>query len=252
MAGLQIGLQSCLRMCLCLRQCWTNAMPIEHGSVRFMEMQTSRRCLIVGAGGHGKVVADAILSVGEYQPVFVDDRTSLWGGHRMGLPIDGCLADCLSDDDVVHIAIGDNASRRKISMSLEPVRCVSVLHPAAVISRFVEMSHAVFVAAMAVIGPDTRIGAGVIVNHGAVVDHDCLIDDYVHVAPRANLAGGVSVGAGTLIGSGAVVLPGVRIGEQAVIGAGAVVRRDVPDGATVVGVPAHEIDIRIGRESLES
>lgn len=81
-----------------------------------------------------------------------------------------------------------------------------------------------------------------IVNHGAVVDHDCVVGEFAHVAPNATLGGGVSVGRLSMVGAGATVLPGTRIGRGCIIGAGAVVRRDVPDGATVVGVPAKAID----------
>jgi sugar O-acyltransferase (sialic acid O-acetyltransferase NeuD family) len=195
--------------------------------------------VIIGAGGHGKVVADALIASGCVADLcFADDVASMKGQHAIGIPVAGSLQDVLNADAYVHVAIGSNAIRQKILRSLIAYKCFSVVHPNAIVSNWAQYGPGTFIAAMAVIGPDAKLGQGVIVNHAAVVDHDCEVGDFAHIAPGATLAGGVHVGAGVLIGAGARVLPGVCVGAGAVIGAGAVVTKDVLPGFLVSGVPA--------------
>jgi sugar O-acyltransferase (sialic acid O-acetyltransferase NeuD family) len=205
-------------------------------------MQT-RLLLLIGAGGHAKVVVDAIrVYDADAQITVHDDNPTLRGrdilGIRIRTPIDWSGPD-VSD---FHVAIGDNIVRERffkegIARHLD-VR--AILHPRAIISTFAHLGVGIFVAANALIAPSAQIGNGTIVNHSAVVDHDCKVGDFAHLGPGSVLGGGVTVGRGSLVGAGAVILPGHTIGNCAIIGAGAVVTQNVPDGVTVVGVPARE------------
>lgn len=199
------------------------------------------RCLLFGAGGHAKVVLEALRMMRPEARVEVrDDDPAKHGvkilGHAVSTP---CLQGDIGDVDI-HVAIGVNDARRRLALASRQAGAslFSIVHPAACLSPSATMGHGVFVAAMAVIGAESRIDEGVIVNHGAIVDHDCRIGAWTHVAPRAVLGGGVRIGAGVLLGSGCIVLPGLEIGEGATVGAGAVVTRSVPPGITIMGVPA--------------
>jgi len=201
------------------------------------------RALLVGAGGHGKVVADALQAAGlAWTLCFVDDSEALRGQSLIGLPVLGSLQAVLQAGDRVHVAIGSNAVRRRLVAGLDRNQLLTVQHPRAMVSAHARVGLGSFVAAGAVLGPCAVLGEGVILNHGAVVDHDCVVEDFCHVAPLASLAGNVRLGAGVLVGAGARLLPGVRVGAGAVIGAGAVVLNDVAPGTTVVGVPAREMN----------
>lgn len=203
---------------------------------------------LIGAGGHAKVVLDALLAGGtDLSTVGIrDGRAAMKGRDLLGAAIDTPeLDDSLAGHDV-HVAIGAIPARagllgRAVTLG---ARALTVIHPSAQVSRFAGLGAGTFVAALAVVGPSARVGQGVIVNHGAVIDHDCVVGDHCHIAPNAGLGGGVTLGHRVLIGAGAVVLPGVRIGDDAVIGAGAVVTRDAPDHAEWVGIPAAPIGNR--------
>jgi sugar O-acyltransferase (sialic acid O-acetyltransferase NeuD family) len=202
-------------------------------------------CVVVGAGGHARVVMDALLCSADIQNsyVFVDDDVALHGVVMLGVAVLGSVTQWVQHGTCFHVAVGTNRTREMLFCRLVGVGGVpfAVTHPAACVSKFAHVSEGSFVAARAVIAPASVIGTGVIINHSAVVDHDCTVGDFSHVAPGATLAGGVVLGRGVLIGAGARVLPGITIGEDAVIGAGAVVTADVPPHAKVVGVPGRII-----------
>ncbi|HYC98051.1 acetyltransferase [Brevundimonas sp.] len=197
---------------------------------------------LIGAGGHCKVVLDALLENGaDLSDIRVrDGRTERAGDDLLGARIETPeITDALRNQDF-HIAIGAIEARARLHGEAEAAggRALAVRHPSARVSRFAEIASGAFVAALSVVGPSARIGRGVIVNHGAVVDHDCEVGDFTHLAPGCSLGGGVHVGARCLIGAGAVVLPGLSIGDGVTIGAGAVVTRDVASNQTWTGVPA--------------
>lgn len=198
--------------------------------------------LIFGAGGHGRVVADAALGAGAWSRVIASDRDpqrcrgELLPGVPL-LPIDEALAAA----DGVHVAIGDAASRRKEAASLAAKPLATVVHPRASVSSHAAIGAGCFVAAQAVVAPGARLGSAVIVNHGAVVDHDVRVGDFCHVAPLAALGGGADLGTDVLVGSGASVLPGVRVAAGVVIGAGAAVCEDLAGAGRYAGVPARRL-----------
>lgn len=206
------------------------------------EPQALSSLLILGAGGHGRVVADAAQCQDAWTRLDATDRDparcagSLLPGVPLR-PIDAALA----AGGPVHVAIGDNTFRRREAQAAGEHRLATVLHPQASVSAHAQVGPGCFVAARAVVAPQARLEMGVIVNHGAVVDHDTVVGAYTHVAPGACLGGAVVIGTGVLLGTGAVVLPGVRVCDGAVIGAGAVVTRDITQPGTHVGVPARRI-----------
>lgn len=198
--------------------------------------------LILGAGGHGKVVADILCARGAPVWGFLDDDPTTWGTLRLGLPVLGAVAThAARAPEGVILGIGDIAARRALvallGPSVTPRWCVAI-HPRATVARSVAVGCGVAVMAGAVVNPDATLGNHSIINTGATVDHDCVIGPHAHIAPGVHLAGGVRVGCGALVGIGASVMPNVTIGAGAVVAAGAVVIADVPDGVTVRGVPA--------------
>jgi sugar O-acyltransferase (sialic acid O-acetyltransferase NeuD family) len=198
--------------------------------------------LILGAGGHGKVVADILLR--QEIPVlgFLDDDPELHGNTRLGLPVLGSI-NTFSRYGASGLAlgIGDTANRRRVAARLARVDAglwLTAIHQRAIVAASVRLGVGVTIAAGAVINPDVVLGDHVIVNTGATVDHDCVIHAYAHIAPGAHLAGAVRVGEGTLVGVGASVLPGCTIGCWSVIGGGSAVVCDLPHHVTAKGVPA--------------
>lgn len=212
------------------------------------------RLIVIGGGGHAKVVVDAWLAAG-HAPGSVevrDDDASRAGRLLEGLQVQvpavpppaGSTVAGPGTDAGFHVAVGSNAARRDlwaraVAAGLQPA---AVLHPRAAVARSAVLEPGCFVAAQAVVGPGARVGRGAIINHGAVVDHDCVVGEFAHVAPMASLSGGAQLGAGSLLGSGARILPGIIVGAGASIGAGAVVTTPVGDGRTAVGVPARIIE----------
>jgi len=198
--------------------------------------------LIFGAGGHGRVLVDAVLLSNQWHLILVSDRKLPENQSEMfpGVPFVTAAA-ALALDPSVQIAIGNNHFREKEAGVWGHERLVSVVHPAAVVSVFSSMGLGCFVAAGAVVGPSARVGMGVIINHGAVVDHDAEVGAFSHIAPNASLGGHVKLGQRVLIGSGAVVLPSVVIGDDVTIGAGSVVTANLLEPGTYAGMPARKI-----------
>jgi sugar O-acyltransferase (sialic acid O-acetyltransferase NeuD family) len=197
---------------------------------------------LIGAGGHAKVVLDALLSTDAmaYGIRIRDGAQQLQGQQLLGYPIEVPAIAAEMENQSFHLAIGNGQARQRLFAMLIDIRAVplSVVHPASSVSRFARVGDGSFVAAQAVVAAAAALGRSVIINHGAVVDHDCVVGDFSHIAPSAALSGGVVVGSGVLVGAGAKILPGLSVGDDAVIGAGAVVTANVGAGETWVGVPA--------------
>ncbi len=206
----------------------------------------TRRICIVGAGGHARVVADALLCEGAI-PLgalcFADDRPELQGRELLGAPVMARAAAIVAGMSF-HVAIGAAEVRERLQRELVAIGAhpLTIVHPRAVVSPHARVAAGSFIAAGAIVAPLASLGEGVIVNHNAVVDHDCEVGSWSHIAPHATLGGGVHIGLSVFVGSGAAVLPGKRIGARAVIGAGAVVVRDVSEGVVSRGIPAREFE----------
>jgi UDP-perosamine 4-acetyltransferase len=205
--------------------------------------------LIIGAGGHGKVVLDILRSGDHYRPVgFVDADPKLTGTTVCGVPVFGAIH-LLNRLIAQHrigaaiIAIGDNRARSSYARAVDDARIplINAIHKSAVVSPTARLGRNVVVAANAVICTEAKVGDFSIVNTAATVDHECEIGAAVHICPGAHLAGRVRVDADAFIGMGANIIQCLKIGSGAVVGAGAVVLADVPSHATAVGVPARVV-----------
>lgn len=205
-------------------------------------------CVIVGAGGHGRVVLDILLSGKQYRPVgFLDSNLALHGRRMDGLPIIGdmsVLADLqIQGVSAAVIAIGDNGIRRGYADEAEGAgfELINAIHPSANLALNVMLGRNVVVAAGALVCAHCQIGDSTILNTGCIVDHETMIGTAVHICPGARLAGRVTVESGAFVGIGATVLQCLRIGYDAIVGGGSVVTCDVHPMTTVVGVPAKPI-----------
>lgn len=224
------------------------------------------RIIVYGAGGHGKVVIDAIERSAETIRVkamgspdvlevlsdtlilgVIDDNACLHGTEYAGYPVLGGFEELRKYDETrehkdygLIVAIAFNDTRKKIYAKVSQLDCelITVVHPSAQIAKDVTIGLGSMVMAAAVLNPGVVIGTGVVINTGAIIEHDCIIHDFVHVGPGTVFAGAVEVGEDSFIGIGARVLPSVQIGKGVTVAAGSVVIRNVLDGKTVVGVPA--------------
>lgn len=209
---------------------------------------TSRPFIVIGGGGHAKVVINTLRRSGHQILGVCDIDKSKVDGSVLGVPVlgdDGSLARYAIDE--VQVAMGIGATGRSpIRQSVferfhaAGYEFAPICDRTAVIGDRVTVMGGAQILTGAVIQPETRIGANAIINTQASVDHDCLIGDHTHIAPGATICGGVRVGDGSYVGAGAVVIQELTIGTNSIVGAGAVVLADVPSGQTVVGNPARE------------
>lgn len=195
------------------------------------------RLVIIGASGHGKVIADIAVKCGYQDIVFLDDNEKV--KECAGFLVIGKVSDAVTMNDDKIVAIGNAEIREIIQSKLSNL--VTLIHPNAVVSRRVEIGEGTVIMAGAVINSDVIIGKGCIINTGASVDHDCKIGDFVHVSVGAHVAGTASIGRNTWVGAGATVSNNVSICDHCMIGAGAVVVNDVVNSGTYVGVPVRKI-----------
>lgn len=195
-----------------------------------------RKLAIIGASGHGKVVADIARKNGYKDIVFLDDDASI---HECGgYPVIGKSSEAGTIDADAIIGIGNAGVRKQIQETLPDEKLVTLIHPDAVIAEDVVIGKGTVVMAGAVINPGVRIGKGCIINTCSSVDHDCEVGDYVHISVGAHVAGTVNIGSHTWIGAGVTVINNVNISGGCMIGAGAVVIRDICESGTYAGAPA--------------
>jgi len=201
------------------------------------------KLVIIGAGGHGNVVAFAAEESKRYcEIVFIDDVVST---SKTGLKVVGKTKDIekfVKDYEFI-VAIGDNKFRKEISRKVLELggKLTTIIHPSAVVSKYSSIKEGVFVSANAVINPFAKIEEGAIINTAAVIEHDCKVGEYTHVCPSVSLAGTVSVGSCCTLGIGTKVINNLEISNDVVLGAGSVVVKDIKESGTYVGVPVRKL-----------
>ncbi|MGM0853974.1 MAG: acetyltransferase [Bacillota bacterium] len=202
------------------------------------------KLLIIGASGHGKVVADIALNMNKWSHIsFLDDDESM--ESSMGIKVIGKSNEAfeLINDYDIFVGIGNNVIREKIQEDLEAKGATLpvLIHPTAIVGEEVLLAPGTVVMAGAVINCCTSIGKGCIINTAATIDHDNIIGDYVHVSPGSHLAGSVKVGQQTWLGIGSIVSNNVTIDSGCKVGAGSVIVKDITESGTYVGVPARRV-----------
>lgn len=211
-------------------------------------MAARKKILVFGAGGHAKVVVDAIERGRQWAVLgLIDDDPRRTGERVTGCRILGTRAALVSlrrRARLAIVAVGDNRARVEIARLLRShgYELATVIHPAACVAPSAKLGAGSVVLAGAVVNAAAVLRENVIINTAASVDHDCVLGDGVHIAPGAHLAGHVRVGQLTLVGIGASVIDRIQIGEEAIVGAGAAVITNVPDHTTVAGVPARILE----------
>ena len=205
--------------------------------------QNQKQLLVFGAGGHGRVVAEAALLKGQWGGVVASAR-SLPAHLTMLLPgVNLVNFDTVSQTATeIHIAIGNNAARQAEAEALGQLMLVSVVHPQACVSAFSQMGAGCFVAACAVVAPLAVMGVGVIVNHSAVIDHDAEVGAFSHIAQLASVCGHARLGRRVSVGSGAVVLPFAVLGDDVVLSPGSVASGNLLTPGVYSGTPAVKIE----------
>ena len=205
--------------------------------------------IIVGAGGHGKVVRDILQHDAAIKVTgFIDDDRMTHGKTVDGLPVLGGIKDlqCLIPKHRIEagiVAIGDNKTREAMYLRLKNLglKIINAIHPGAIIAKHVEFGEGVVVASGAKINTGTKIGSNVIINTGVIIDHENIIEDHVHISPGVKLSGNVTIGKYSHIGIGVTIVSRITIGQNVTVGGGAVVLDDMPDNTIAVGVPAKVI-----------
>jgi len=200
-----------------------------------------RRLAILGASGHGKVVADAALISGWQDVIFFDDA---WPELKINSrwPVIGdfkTLMNSAGSFDSVIVAIGNNVIRQKKSIELKNsgFNLANVIHPSAIISQFSQIGCGCFLGAKSIVHVDASIGDYAIINSSAVIEHDCKVGEACHISPAAALAGGSSVGDRSWIGTNSCLRQLIQVGSDSIVGAGTTVVKDVSSGVTVIGSP---------------
>ena len=209
-----------------------------------MTHNNDKRMFVYGASGHGKVVADILLTGGTVIDGFIDDSPSVQSTELLGIKVAGhgdwLLKQASIGPVAVVLGIGDNFAREEVANRCAEahIEILTAVHPSAIVSPSVRLGPGVVVMAGAAINPDAQIEAGAIINTGAIVEHDCRVGEFAHLSPNAAMGGGSELGRLSWLGIGASVIHGVKVGSQTIIGAGAVVVCDIPGGVIATGIPA--------------
>lgn len=203
-----------------------------------MDETSDRPTIVLGAGGHAKVIISTLQACGIAVTAAFDNDPELLGNDVLGVPVVGPIESInVAQQPRAVIAVGNPQVRQRIAESLN-VEWITVVHPLAYVHPTVTLGQGTVVFAGAIIQPDTSVGVHGIINTGATVDHDCRLGDYVNISPGCHLAGAVTIGDGTVLGIGSSVIPCINIGSGSTIGAGATVVRNIPDDVVAVGCPA--------------
>lgn len=201
----------------------------------------NKKVIIIGAGGHAKVIADIVRASGDIVQGFLDDsfdeEREFYGSKVIGR-VDSYLP--YAQDCYFVIAIGNNGVRDKISHKLN-CKWYTGVHPSAVVSESASIGEGTVVMPNAVINADAEIGRHVIINTGSIVEHDCIVGSYTHVAPKSVVCGASHIGSYVWLGTGSTVSNLAHICDNVLLGAGGVVVKDICESGTYVGVPARKI-----------
>jgi len=206
-------------------------------------MSNSSPILIIGAGGHAKVIIELFQAAGYFEIAGLIEQNPM-RSSVLGVPVIGTDKNLLDlrkkGINKAFVGIGDNARRVRIGHYLRQIGydIVNAVSPAAVVSGSATIGRGVAIMAGVVINAETLVGDFAIINTRSSIDHDCRLGEGIHVAPGCAIAGNVTIGRLACIGAGATIIPRVTIGESALVGAGSCVIRDVPNAARVWGVPA--------------
>ena len=202
----------------------------------------NQEVVIIGAGGHSKVVADIVLKNNDCLIGFLDDNiqigTEIVEGYIVLDKISGCLHMQEEKKELLfNIAIGDNYTREKIANTYR-LKYYTAIHPTANIAIGTKVGEGTSVMANACINTNATVGKHCIINTGAIIEHDNFIGDYVHISPNAALGGSVKVGKCSHIGIGATVKNNINIAPDIIVGAGAAAVKNIRDKGNYIGVPA--------------
>ncbi len=202
------------------------------------------RLIIIGASGHGKVVADIAIKINSWKRIaFLDDDDTI--KSTMGIEVIGKITDAhtFKEEADFIVAIGNNETRENIQRKLmnDGFSVVSLIHPNAIIGTDVEIDIGSCVMAAAVINSSSKVGKGCIINTSSSLDHDNILEDYVHISPGVRTAGNVTIGKGTWLGIGSVVSNDINICSSCKIGAGSLVVKNITEPGTYIGVPVRRV-----------
>jgi len=199
------------------------------------------KLLIIGAGGHGKVIADIALKLERYKCVsFLDDKIT--GEPISGVKVIGHTSDIhkFTDEYEFGIGIGDNKIRQQFFKQLLKLNqeMPVLMHPSVVLGEDIEIGAGTVLMAGVVLNSSTKLGKGCIINTSSSIDHDCEIRDFCHISPGSHVAGNVLIDNLTWLGIGSIIRNNIKITSDTIIGAGAVVVNDITEPGIYVGVPA--------------
>ena len=204
-----------------------------------MERSKKNKLAIIGAGGHGRVVADIAKLNGYEEIIFFDDDTEMKKTGKY--PVIGSSSEAVSYKNSydIFVAIGNNGIREQLTIQLQKNDIVQpvLVHPSATIDEKASLGAGTVVMANAVINANVMIKEGCIVNTAATVDHDCILEKFVHVSPGVHLAGAVRIGTRTWLGIGSIVINNIYICNDCLIGAGATVCKNIHEKGTYIGTP---------------
>ena len=200
--------------------------------------------IIIGASGHGKVVADIAVKMNQWKNIyFLDDDETV--KQCLGFNVIGKVNDAVNykDESDFFVAVGNNKVRKKImeKIKAQDLNITTLIHPSAAIGLDVKIDIGSVVMAGSIVNSSSIIGIGCIVNTRSSIDHDCVIEEYIHISPGATIAGSVCIKKNSWLGVGCIVTNNINITDDSVIGAGTVVIRDIITSGTYIGIPARRV-----------
>ncbi|MCC2606130.1 acetyltransferase [Planctobacterium marinum] len=211
-----------------------------------LKKQTNTKLLLVGAGGHAKVVIESLKSANQYSNIEIcDDNPEKEGQYILGHKI---IASTRSFEEpfYFHVCIGNNHARENLTNRYLSAggKLISIADNNSILAPSASIGDGVYIAAGAIVSAEAKIERGTIINHNAIIEHDSRVAEYSHIAPGATVLGGAKVGKKVFAGAGSIVLPGVSVTDEVVLGAGAIAIRDINQkGSTQIGVPARNVQL---------